>query len=130
MAGLYRAAGLTVRVDAIGNVFARWEGSDPTAAVVGTGSHCDALPHAGMYDGTVGVLGGLEAIRTLQAAGFQPRRSIELVMITSEEPTRFGLGCLGSRALAGAWVDVSRLVDDAGDSLEIVRQRGGFHGPA
>lgn len=128
LASLYCTAGLAVRTDAIGNVFARWEGSDPSAAVVGTGSHCDALPHAGMYDGTVGVLGGLEAIRTLQAAGFKPRRSIELVMITSEEPTRFGLGCLGSRAMAGALGDVSRLVDDAGDSLEVVCHRAGFTG--
>ena len=55
-----------------------------------------------MYDGTVGVLGGLEAIRALQASGFTPKRSIELILFTSEEPTRFGLGCLGSRILSGA----------------------------
>jgi N-carbamoyl-L-amino-acid hydrolase len=54
-----------------------------------------------MYDGTVGVLGGLEAIRALKRSGFRPRRSIELVMFTSEEPTRFGIGCLGSRLLSG-----------------------------
>ena len=89
---LYEDAGLTVRVDPMGNTFARWVGSEPDAPAVGTGSHCDALPYAGMYDGTYGVVGGLAAIRTLQAAGFQPKRSIELVMFTSEEPTRFGLG--------------------------------------
>src|SRR5207248_113041 len=64
-------------------------------------SHIDAIPHSGKYDGTVGVLGGLEAIRALQASGFRPRRSIELLLFTSEEPTRFGIGCLGSRLLAG-----------------------------
>src|SRR5437868_9058853 len=93
------AAGLTVRQDAIGNTFARWVGSDPTAPVVGTGSHIDAIPNAGKYDGVVGVLGGLEAIRTLQADGFRPKHSIELLIFTSEEPTRFGVGCLGSRLL-------------------------------
>ena len=99
--GLARQAGFTVREDAVGNTFIRWQGSDASAGAVGTGSHTDAIPHAGMYDGTVGVLGGLEAMRALKAAGFQPRRSIELLMFTSEEPTRFGIGCLGSRLLGG-----------------------------
>ena len=49
----------------------------------------------------MGVLGGLEAIRVLQKLGFKPRRSIELVIFTAEEPTRFGIGCLGSRMMAG-----------------------------
>ena len=61
----------------------------------------DAIPNAGRFDGTVGVFGGLEAVRALQAAGFQPRRSIDVLMFTSEEPTRFGLGCLGSRLMSG-----------------------------
>ena len=55
-------------------------------------------------NGTVGVLGGLEAIRALQQSGFQPQRSIELLLFTSEEPTRFGLGCLGSR-MPGSGLD-------------------------
>jgi N-carbamoyl-L-amino-acid hydrolase len=54
-----------------------------------------------MYDGTVGVLAGLEAMRSLRESGFTPRRSIETVLLTSEEPTRFGIGCLGSRLLSG-----------------------------
>src|SRR5580698_6919813 len=95
--GLCQAAGLKIREDAIGNTFARWEGSDPALAPIGTGSHIDAIPNAGLYDGCVGVLGGLEAIRVLQKLGFKPRRSIELVIFTAEEPTRFGIGCLGSR---------------------------------
>ena len=67
-----KAAGLAVRQDAIGNTFARWNGSDPKAPVVGTGSHIDAIPNAGKYDGVVGVLGGLEAIRALQARRIPP----------------------------------------------------------
>ena len=78
-------AGLTVREDAIGNTFARWSGSEPDASVVGTGSHIDAIPNAGKYDGVVGVLGGLEAIRALRQSGFRPRHSIELLIFTSEE---------------------------------------------
>ena len=101
LAHLAETAGFTVRTDAVGNTFLRWEGSDPTLGAIGTGSHTDAIPHAGMYDGTVGVLGGLEAMRSLKESGFQPRRSLETLMFTSEEPTRFGIGCIGSRLLGG-----------------------------
>src|SRR6204780_2016772 len=94
-------AGLAVREDAVGNTFARWSGADPGLPAVASGSHIDAIPHAGRYDGTVGVLGGLEAIRALRRAGGRPRRSIGTVLFTSEEPTRFGIGCLGSRLLSG-----------------------------
>ena len=85
-------AGLSIREDPVGNTFARWTGSDPQLPAVATGSHIDAIPHAGRYDGTVGVLGGLEAIRALRYSGFRPRRSIELVLFTAEEPTRLGIG--------------------------------------
>jgi N-carbamoyl-L-amino-acid hydrolase len=128
---LCTAAGLTVREDAVGNTFARWHGSERDLPGVGTGSHIDAIPNAGRYDGTVGVLGGLEAIRALQRSGFQPRRSIELLLFTSEEPTRFGIGCLGSRLLA-ATLEASvgeTLRDSAGDSLNQVRTRAGFKEP-
>jgi len=90
--GLCHDAGLSIREDAVGNTFARWEGSDPELPAMATGSHIDAIPNAGAYDGVVGVLGGLEAIRALQRAGYRPRRAIELILFTSEEPTRFGIG--------------------------------------
>ena len=123
-------AGLTVREDAIGNTFARWNGSDPVAPVVGTGSHIDAIPNAGKYDGVVGVLGGLEAIRSLRQSGFRPTHSIELVIFTSEEPTRFGVGCLGSRLLSGSLSpdDARRLKDNDGVPLDDVRRAAGFEG--
>jgi N-carbamoyl-L-amino-acid hydrolase len=125
------AAGLAVREDPIGNLFARWQGTDPKLPAVGTGSHTDAIPHSGPYDGTVGVLGGLEAIRALRAAGFRPERSIELLMFTSEEPTRFGVGCVGSRGLVGSLGPdrLARLTDDDGQSLDDLRRRAGFDGP-
>jgi N-carbamoyl-L-amino-acid hydrolase len=121
-------------------MFIRWQGSEPALPAVGTGSHSDAIPHAGMYDGTVGVLGGLEAMRSLKESGFQPRRSIELLMFTSEEPTRFGIGCLGSRLLGGvldpAKADAlpDRLAETdptaaTGLTLESVRTAAGFSGP-
>jgi N-carbamoyl-L-amino-acid hydrolase len=127
---LCREAGLAVRDDPAGNTFARWEGSEPDLAPVGTGSHVDAIPNAGRFDGTVGVLGGLEAIRALQRAGFRPKRSIELLIFTSEEPTRFGIGCLGSRLLSGL-LDPSageRLKDRDGISLNEARASAGFSG--
>jgi ureidoglycolate amidohydrolase len=123
-------AGLTVRYDAVGNTFARWNGSDQAAPVVGTGSHIDAIPNAGKYDGVVGVLGGLEAIRGLQKSGFRPRHSIELLIFTAEEPTRFGIGCLGSRLLSGTLsVEAARKLKDKDEvALDEVRREAGFGG--
>src|SRR3954462_8954257 len=76
---LFAEANLETREDPVGNIFARWPGQEPEAAAVGTGSHVDAIPNSGRFDGPVGVLGGLEAIRTLQRGGFRPRRSIDLL---------------------------------------------------
>jgi ureidoglycolate amidohydrolase len=128
------AAGLSVCEDAVGNTFLRLEGTDPSLPPVATGSHTDAIPHAGMYDGTVGVLGGLEALRAIQRAGLQPKRSIEVVMLTSEEPTRFGIGCLGSRLMAGT-LEPERadtlpdlLPGADGRTLQAVRSAAGFTG--
>jgi N-carbamoyl-L-amino-acid hydrolase len=128
---LCERAGLTISVDAIGNTFARWQGSNPQLAPVGAGSHIDAIPNAGLYDGCVGVLGGLEAIRVLQKLGFTPRRSIELVIFTAEEPTRFGIGCLGSRMMASVLTSQQALAlrDKEGRGLEELRAQAGFTGP-
>jgi ureidoglycolate amidohydrolase len=124
------AAGLTVRLDAIGNTFARWTGFDPASPAVGTGSHIDAIPNAGKYDGVVGVLGGLEAIRALRRCGFQPKNSIELLVFTSEEPTRFGIGCLGSRLLSGSLSAeaAKTLKDGEGESIDEVRGKAELRG--
>jgi N-carbamoyl-L-amino-acid hydrolase len=125
------AESFEIREDAVGNIFIRWPGSEADLPAVATGSHTDAIPHAGMYDGTVGVLGGLEAMRALKRSGLRPRRSIELVMFTSEEPTRFGIGCIGSRLLSGT-LDPNRadaLQDKDEAPLSAVRAAAGFTGP-
>jgi N-carbamoyl-L-amino-acid hydrolase len=124
-------AGLALREDGLGNLFARWEGDDPALPAVASGSHIDAIPASGRFDGTVGVVGALEAIRSLRRAGFQPRRPIELLLFTAEEPTRFGVGCLGSRALAGALApDALRALCDAeGRTLDELRAAAGFAAP-
>jgi ureidoglycolate amidohydrolase len=123
-------AGLAVRRDPIGNIFARWTGADMNSPTVGTGSHIDAIPNAGKFDGVVGVLGGLEAIRSLRRGAFRPRHSIELLVFTSEEPTRFGIGCLGSRLLSGSLSPdaAEKLTDKNGASLEEVRREAGYRG--
>ncbi len=123
-------AGLAVREDPAGNMFARWSGSDPTLPAIGTGSHTDAIPYSGRYDGTVGVLGGLEAIRALQVSGWRPRRSIDLIMFTSEEPTRFGIGCVGSRLLSGSLSAeaAAKLKDAEGATFDVVRRQAGCTG--
>jgi ureidoglycolate amidohydrolase len=125
-----KEADLVVRQDAIGNIFARWNGADPAAPAVGTGSHIDAIPNAGKYDGVVGVLGGLEAIRALQRGGFRPKHSIELLIFATEEPTRFGIGCLGSRLLSGTLSAeaAAKLKDRDGESVDEVRRRAGLDG--
>ena len=125
------SANLSWREDALGNTFIRLEGLDASLSAIGTGSHCDAIPFSGRFDGTVGVLGGLEALMAIAGSGAKPRRSLELLMFTAEEPTRFGLGCLGSRALSGAITPegMRNLRDNDGVTLEAVRASVGYTAP-
>lgn len=130
LAARAKEAGFHLRQDPVGNVFIRWEGSEPCLPAVATGSHTDAIPNAGKYDGVVGVLGGLEAMRQLKDAGHVPKRSIELIMFTAEEPTRFGIGCLGSRLMAGTTSpeEANALRDAEGLSLDQLREAAGCRG--
>jgi ureidoglycolate amidohydrolase len=118
--------------DSFGTIFGRLVGSEPSLPAVGTGSHTDAIPLSGRFDGVVGVLGGIEAAAALRRAGFVPRRSIDVLMFNSEEPTRFGLSCSGSRAMAGA-LSASTLVAlrdsvDANATFAQVASAAGFGG--
>lgn len=130
--GLMKEAGLEVYEDGVGNVRGRWPGTDPLRGGVGSGSHADALPSSGKYDGTVGVLGAIAALKALRAVGYKPVRTLEAILFTSEEPTRFGLSCIGSRAMAG-WLppkELEDLTDANGTSfLEAARGAGYGFGP-
>jgi hydantoinase/carbamoylase family amidase len=107
-----RGAGLEVREDAVGNLFGLWPGREPQLPRVLTGSHFDTTLNAGRYDGVVGVLGAIDAVRQLRARGFVPQRGIEVIGFAGEEP-RFGAGCVGSRAMVGALTrsDLDRMTD-------------------
>ena len=94
-------AGCTVRVDAVGNVFARRPGRDAGRAVVMTGSHLDTQPNGGRFDGAYGVVAGLEVLRTLNDAGVETDAPVELVAWSNEEGTRFAPAMMGSMAHAG-----------------------------
>jgi N-carbamoyl-L-amino-acid hydrolase len=97
------ALGLTVRVDAIGNMFARREGRDPHRPPVMFGSHLDSQPSGGKFDGALGVLAGLEVMRTLNDLGLVTEAPLELVNWTDEEGSRFGHSLMGSGVWAGVY---------------------------
>lgn len=121
-------AGLETRVDAVGNLYGSWTGTEPQAPRVLTGSHVDTTLNAGAYDGVLGVLGAIAAVETLRAQGVhQPRRTIEVIAWAGEEP-RFGTGCVGSRAAAGdlTRADLDRLVDRDGISMAQALRDAGF----
>jgi N-carbamoyl-L-amino-acid hydrolase len=96
-----REAGLEVRVDAIGNIFARRAGTDPAAAAVAMGSHLDSQPSGGKFDGAYGVMAGLEVMRTLNDAGIVTRAPLEVVSWTNEEGSRYTPVMMGSGVVAG-----------------------------
>jgi N-carbamoyl-L-amino-acid hydrolase len=93
--------GFSTSIDDIANLFIRLEGTEPDAPPVLTGSHIDSQPTGGRFDGTFGVLAGLEVIEAVVASGLRSRRSIEVVAWTNEEGSRFAPGMMGSEAFAG-----------------------------
>ncbi len=114
------AAGLSVRVDAVGNVVGRYvpDGADPDAAPVAAGSHLDSVPRGGIFDGPLGVYAALEAVRAIDESDRTLDRPIEVVSFSEEEGSRFG-GLLGSSVAAGVRsVEAAlSLSDDDGVSL-------------
>lgn len=127
-----RDADLDVRIDPVGNVVGRWTpaSADPASPPVTTGSHLDSVPDGGIFDGPLGVYAGLEAIRSMQDAGFEPSCPIEVVSFTEEEGQRFGGGLIGSMVAAGAMTieDALAIEDDAGQSLGNALTDIGFRG--
>ena len=127
---LCEAAGLAVRIDAIGNMFARRAGHDPARPPVLFGSHLDSQPSGGKFDGALGVLGGLEVMRTLNDLGVTTEAPIELVNWTDEEGSRFGHSLMGSGVWAGVFaLDKAYALTDSegvtvGDALDGIGYRG------
>ncbi|HEX7549486.1 MAG TPA: M20/M25/M40 family metallo-hydrolase, partial [Candidatus Methylomirabilis sp.] len=95
------AAGLAVRVDAVGNVFGRRVGRDNALPPVLLGSHLDSVPSGGRFDGSLGVLAALEVVRMLEYARAETRRPVEIACFVAEESSRFGTATLGSKAVVG-----------------------------
>ncbi|GAB3068881.1 M20 family metallo-hydrolase [Salinicoccus sesuvii] len=94
-------AGLTTRYDNFGNLIGRIEGKKKDARRVMIGSHIDSQPYGGRFDGTIGVLGGLEAVQTMIENGIEPDIPIEVISFCDEEGHRFGVGLFGSRGITG-----------------------------
>ncbi|MBO6783981.1 MAG: Zn-dependent hydrolase [Alphaproteobacteria bacterium] len=124
------AAGCTVSVDAMGNIFARRAGRDDSLAPVVTGSHLDTQPTGGKYDGVYGVLVGLEVIRSLNDLGYRTERPIEVVCWTNEEGSRFAPAMISSGVYAGAFTLEEALakVDADGATLGGELERIGYAG--
>jgi N-carbamoyl-L-amino-acid hydrolase len=124
------AAGCTVRVDAVGNIYARRPGKDDTLAPVMTGSHLDTQPTGGKYDGVFGVLSGLEVIRTLNDLSVETERPVEVTVWTNEEGCRFAPAMMGSGVAIGKFDldEVYAMTDSAGknfrDELEAIGYLG------
>jgi N-carbamoyl-L-amino-acid hydrolase len=127
-----REAGLSVSVDAIGNVFARREGTDPAASPVAMGSHLDSQPSGGKFDGAYGVMAGLEVLRTLDDAGVRTRAPLEVVSWTNEEGSRYTPVMMGSGVFANVFpLEHARVQkDDDGLSVGDALERIGYAGSA
>ena len=125
-------AGLAIRIDAIGNIFARRAGADDTLAPVMTGSHLDTQPSGGKFDGAYGVMAGLEVIRRLNELGIATRAPIELAAWTNEEGSRFVPTMMGSGVYAGVHrVDAMYAQKDIdGVSVSDALDRIGYRGDA
>ncbi|MGI3776898.1 MAG: Zn-dependent hydrolase [Janthinobacterium lividum] len=100
---LCEASNLALRTDAMGNIFARRPGRDPSRAPVLFGSHLDSQPTGGRFDGALGVMAGLEVIRTLDDLGLETEAPLELVNWTDEEGSRFGQSLMGSGVWSGLY---------------------------
>ncbi len=98
---LMREAGLETRIDTAGNIIGLRAGSDGSLPAIALGSHTDTVPKGGKYDGALGVMAAIEAVRTLQEQGHRTRHPVEVIDFTNEEGTRFHRWLVGSRSMAG-----------------------------
>ncbi|GAC1343874.1 MAG: Zn-dependent hydrolase [Acetobacteraceae bacterium] len=127
---LCEQAGLVVRVDALGNMFARRPGRDPARTPVLFGSHLDSQPSGGKFDGALGVMAGLEVMRSLQEFGITTEAPLELVNWTDEEGSRFGKSLMGSGVWAGVYdqAETEAMTDLEGVSVGTALDAIGYRG--
>src|SRR6202453_1426268 len=125
------ALGLAVRVDAIGNMFARRPGRDPKRLPVLFGSHLDSQPSGGKFDGALGVLAGLEVMRSLSDLAITTEAPLELINWTDEEGSRFGHSLMGSGVWSGVFTldKAYGLTDTEGVTVETALDGIGYRGP-
>ena len=128
VAGWMRGAGMTARVDAIGNVVGRYEGALPALPALVLGSHLDTVRDAGKYDGMLGVVTAIACVDQLNRAGHRPDFAIEVVGFSDEEGVRFGTTMLGSKAVAGTFdLGVLDHADDQGVTMKQALRGFGFN---
>ncbi|MHC1762065.1 MAG: Zn-dependent hydrolase [Negativicutes bacterium] len=101
VSGYMTAAGMIVQIDPIGNIVGTYPGTEPHLPAVMTGSHLDTVPEGGELDGALGLLSAIECVRSWKETGWIGRRSVQVIATIEEEGTRFGIGCMGSRVMAG-----------------------------
>ncbi|SFD79759.1 Zn-dependent hydrolase [Roseivivax sediminis] len=121
------SAGLRTRMDAGGNLIGSLPGSDPAAGTLVSGSHIDTVPDGGRYDGILGVLSALEAVQSFAEGDTAPRHTMEVVDFLSEEPSDYGVSCVGSRAMSGNLpASLLEYTNPEGERLgEAIRRCGG-----
>jgi beta-ureidopropionase / N-carbamoyl-L-amino-acid hydrolase len=101
LARRFEVAGLAIRLDVAGNLIGRLEGANPNLPAIVAGSHSDTVPSGGRFDGPAGILAALEIVRALRDAGEHLRHAFEVIDFLAEEPSEYGISCVGSRAMAG-----------------------------
>lgn len=127
--GICNALNLSTCVDSVGNIRARYEGTDPSLAPILIGSHMDSVRCGGKYDGIVGVVGALEVLSVMREHNYQPNRSVELIVFAEEEGSNFGTTMVGSKALIGKLTldNMAQLHTDDGRNCIQVMEDFGLH---
>jgi beta-ureidopropionase / N-carbamoyl-L-amino-acid hydrolase len=127
LAQRFAEAGLTTGIDAAGNLIGRIEGKNPALGVIAIGSHSDTVPSGGRFDGIAGVATGLEIVCALRDSGTRLEHTIEIIDFLAEEPSEYGLSCVGSRGMTGSLDEkMLALTEPAGETLrDALRRVGG-----